>query len=83
MLPRNRVVGVIVGMLEIPFCCTCIDGCDKIAHSTRVCEHLVVRGLFYTLCAQTLPQQPESRGGRSDTRPRPAHNTENLFHSAH
>lgn len=41
------VFGVIVGILELPFCCTCFQMCQNIQKYLTIFEVYWLRGVFY------------------------------------
>ena len=47
----NIIVAVLVGFFEMPFCCTCVPICAKIADKLKFLENYLARGIFYLLLA--------------------------------
>jgi hypothetical protein len=60
-LAINIIFAVLVGFFEMPFCCTCITFCAKIADKLKFLENYLARGILYSLSpstrhARTAPQ---------------------------
>lgn len=45
--PFIRIAGVLIGILELPFCCTCINFCAAVALKMKVFEVYAFRGILY------------------------------------
>lgn len=41
------IIACLIGILELPFCCTCLDVCRKIQPYMRMFEVYWIRGCFY------------------------------------
>ena len=41
------ICAVIIGILEMPFCCTCLTICNKIASHLKFFEIYFARGMLY------------------------------------
>ena len=46
LFARNRIVIVLLGILELPFLCTCMPICQRISMKMEVFENLMLRGKF-------------------------------------
>ena len=51
----NILLAVLVGFFEMPFCCTCITFCAKVADKLKFLENYLARGILYRLSPLDLP----------------------------
>ena len=49
----NIILAVLVGFFEMPFCCTCITFCAKVADKLKFLENYLARGILYRLFPST------------------------------